>query len=134
MKIKCIYNDPENTPKGIPNDFDYGLELGKEYLVMGVMTYKSSNNVYFLIEENLRPAWFPFQIFKIIKNDFPKDWYLYINVSDKYSDCYNLIGFEELCNNNSFFNKLLERDEEAMRIYFRRKIELEQYYESLDSY
>ena len=31
MKVKCLYNDPSNVGEGIPNDFDYGLEINKEY-------------------------------------------------------------------------------------------------------
>lgn len=56
MKVKCLYNDPSNVGEGIPNDFDYGLEINKEYLVMGIMTFKKSDNLYFLIDEDSRPG------------------------------------------------------------------------------
>ena len=68
MKVKCLYNDPSNVGEGIPNDFDYGLEINKEYLVMGIMTFKKSDNLYFLIDEDSRPGWFPHQIFEIESN------------------------------------------------------------------
>lgn len=125
MKVICKYNDPLNVSSGIPDNFDYGLELSKEYLVMGALTFKQSNNLYFLIDENSRPSWFPYQIFEIVTNELPANWFVKINIEDEYVDYQNLIGFDELCNKQDFFNQLLERDEEAMRTYFRRKIELE---------
>ncbi|HTN36337.1 MAG TPA: hypothetical protein VL053_04630 [Arachidicoccus sp.] len=125
MKVICKYNDPSNLPSGIPDNFDYGLEINKEYLVTGILTFKQSDDLYFLVDESGRPSWFPFQIFEIINNKLPKIWFIKINVRNDYVDYKNLIGFNELCNNDAFFNQLLERDEEAMQVYFKRKIELE---------
>jgi len=125
MKVICKYNDPSNLPNGIPDSFDFGLEIGKEYLVTGILTFKQSDDLYFLVDENGRPSWFPFQIFETINNELPKNWFVKINVGNDYVDYKNLIGFNELCNEDDFFNQLLERDEEAMQVYFRRKIELE---------
>ena len=125
MKIICKYNDPSNLPGGIPDDFDYGLVLSKEYLVMGIMTFKNSDNLYFLVDENGRPSWFPYQIFEISNKKLPCNWFVKINYENQFTDYKNLLGFDELCNNENFFNQLLERDEDAMRIYFRQKIELE---------
>lgn len=125
MKVVCKYNDPSNLPSGIPDNFDYGLIQNKEYLVTGIMTFKQSNDLYFLVDENGRPSWFPFQIFETTNNELPKNWYIKVNLGNDYVDYKNLIGFSELCNNKDYFNLLLERDEEAMHVYFRRKIELE---------
>lgn len=125
MKVVCKYNDPANLPSGISDNFDYGLELSKEYLVMGILTFKQSNDLYFLVDENSRPGWFPYQIFEIVSSELPANWFVKINIECYYVDYKNLIGFDELCNKKDFFNQLLERDEEAMRIYFRRKAELE---------
>ena len=125
MKVICKHNDPSNLPSGIPNNFDYGLEINKEYLVTGILNFKQSNDLYFLVDESGRPSWFPFQIFETVNNKLPKNWFVKINVGNDYVDYKNLIGFNELCNDDDFFNQLLERDEEAMQVYFRRKIELE---------
>lgn len=125
MKVVCKHNDPSNLPSDIPDNFDYGLELNKEYLVMGVLTFKKSNDLYFLVDENGRPSWFPFQIFEVISNELPANWFMKINIGDHYVDYRNLFGFNELCKKEDFFNQLLERDEEVMQIYFRRKVELE---------
>lgn len=125
MKVICRFNDPSNIPDNIPDDFDYGLDLGKEYLVMGMLTFKESNNLYFLVDEGGRPSWFPFQIFEISNNKIPESWFVKINTDNDYTDYFNLISFDELSNQEDYFNQLLGRDEEAMQVYFRRKIELE---------
>ena len=125
IKIKCIYNDPNDLPDGIPNNFDYGLEVDKEYLVMGIAIFKKSDNLYFLVDENSCPNWFPSQIFDITHNSLHYNWFMKVNFDNEHVDYKNLIGFDELCNDENFFNLLLERDENAMRIYFRRKIEME---------
>jgi hypothetical protein len=131
MKVICKHNDPSNLPGGIPDNFDYGLEINKEYLVTGILTFKQSDDLYFLVDESGRPSWFPFQIFETINNELPKNWFVKINAGNDYVDYKNLFGFNELCNDDDFFNQLLERDEEAMQVYFRRKIELEK---ELDNY
>lgn len=124
MKIICKYNDPEKVSDNIPDNFDYGLELGKEYFVMGILTFKDSDNLYFLTDSNSKPSWFPSQIFEISNNKLSDSFSVRINLEDDNVDYRNLIGFDELCNDNEYFNLLLLRDEEAMRIYFKRKFEL----------
>lgn len=127
MKVVCIYNDPSNVMSGIPDNFDYGLEIKKEYLVMGITTFKESDNLYYLVDENGRPSWFPYQIFKIIENDLPSSWFICVNSDNVYTDYKNLIGFNELCNNEDYFNNLLEREPESLQVYFKRKKELESF-------
>ena len=68
------------------------------------------------IVENGRPSWFPYQIFSIVNNELPANWFVKINIGNDYVDYRNLFGFDELCNKEDFFNQLLERDEEAMKI------------------
>lgn len=125
MKIICKYNNSLNLPDTIPTDFDYGLYLEKEYLVMGLLTFKKNNDIHYLIDENGSPSWFPFQIFEIKDNSLPKEWFVKINVNNEYVDYKNLMGFDELCNDEDFYDQLLDRDKEAMLIYFKRKMELE---------
>jgi hypothetical protein len=126
MKVTCKYNDPGNVPAGVPDKFDFGLEINKDYLVMGIAIFQQSNEVYFLVDEGGRPSWYPHQIFATVSNDLPDSWFLKINEGDVHADYQNLFGFYELCNEADFFNRLLAREETAMRLYFRRKIEAEQ--------
>ncbi|TXI13189.1 MAG: hypothetical protein E6Q66_10480 [Pedobacter sp.] len=133
MRVICKLNDPSNTPSNIPDNFDFGLEIGKQYTVMGMLTFKESGHLYFLVDECSRPSWFPHQLFTISNSQLPKNWFVNINEDRTDVDFHNLIGFYELCNDVDFFNNLLEREEETMRIYFRRKMELEKELAERDS-
>lgn len=45
MKVKCKYNDPNKVPNGIPQNSNYGLELNKEYFVMGI--YRDGHQLFY---------------------------------------------------------------------------------------
>ncbi len=108
------------------NSFDYsfggsGLELGKEYTIMGVALYKDSTCLYFLIDTFGRPNWFPHLLFDVLENSIPLNWHMKLNGNNKDGDIYCLWGFDELCNDETYYDRLIERDEAAMSIFFRRK-------------
>lgn len=115
------------------NDFDYtfggaGLELNKEYLVMGVYLDHRTHVLYYLIDTGGRPDWFPHLLFDVTDNAIPEKWFSRIYTSDR-SEIFLVLGFDELCNQDGFFDLLMDRDETTMRTYFRRKIELEKKYD-----
>ena len=60
MKVACKFNNPSNVPHNISDNFDFGLEIGREYLVMGMLTFKDSFDVLFLTDENGSQAGFHF--------------------------------------------------------------------------
>ncbi len=107
------------------NDYDYRLILDKEYRVMGMATYRDTNCLYYLIDEEGLPNWFPYVLFTLSDNALPKNWYIKLYDQNLSGDIFSLVGFDELCNNEDFHDLLVEREEKAMRTYFRRKIELE---------
>jgi hypothetical protein len=112
MDVKTVFaNDHDYNIGG------YGIELKKEYIVMGIILYRNSNYLYYLIDTNGRPDWYPNGLFQVVNNSLPSNWFMKIYLKEEALNIYSLIGFDELCN--------LERDENAMRIYFKRKMELE---------
>jgi len=135
MKVRC----KQTTAKGldlkfvttiISNDYDfnsggYGIELNEEYVVMGITLYSDSNCYYYLIDTNGKPTWYPYLLFEIIDNRLPSNWFLKLYNPDTEIEITSILGFEELCNDEDFYDKLIERNDEVMRIYFKRKIELE---------
>ncbi len=139
MKVICKQTTSENfnlneVTTVLSNSFDYtfggyGLELGKEYIVMGIVVYNDSNCLYYLIDVNGRPDWFPFLLFDISNNSLPTNWFTKVIGKSQTTNIYWLIGFEELCNDENFYHNLTEREDIAMRIYFKRKIEIEKIYE-----
>lgn len=112
------------------NNFDYnfggyGLELDKEYLVMGIILYFSSQCSYYLIDVHGKPYWFPYLLFDILENSIPSSWFFINKRKNIEGNIHIICGFDELCNDEEYYNKLISREEKAMRTYFKRKIELE---------
>ena len=126
MKVICHYNDPsKNLPEGSPDNFDYGLEKEKEYLVMGIMLFE--NSLEYLIDENGKPSWFPHQLFTISNTRLSQNWHFKAFPRQESDKLLFLCGFYELCCDKDFqfYTLLLERDENALSKYFQRKMEAE---------
>ena len=130
MKIVCIKNTAKNLDLSeittiFSHDYKYSLETGKEYIVMGIAIYKDTNCPYYLIDENGLPDWYPYPLFSISDNSLPKNWTVKVYDKKEAGDILFLCGFKDLCDGKDYHDLLMNRDEEAMRIYFRRKIEFE---------
>jgi len=130
MKVICKKNtskdfDLKEVTTVISNDVEYPLEIDKEYLVMGIMIPKENNCLYYLVDDFGWPSWNPYLLFDISDNALPNDWYVRVCDKNAPGDLFYLSGFYELCNDEDFHDSLMERDEEAMLLYFKRKIELE---------
>ena len=93
---------------------------------MGMLLYKNSNCLYYLIDVSGRPDWFPHLLFNTSENSLSYDWFVRVNNRGE-NGIYCVWGFDELCNSEKFYEQLMERDEQAMGIYFRRKIEIEKF-------
>lgn len=130
MKVIC----KKTTAKGLDltevtnifvDTYDYGLTLGREYLVMGIAIYKESNCLHYLTDHNGSPRWYPYMLFDVLDNRLDPRWYIDIIGKSEQGNMHTLIGFKELCNDDNFHDLLMERDDTAMRTYFERKIEME---------
>lgn len=135
MKVKCKQTtsqgfDLKEVTDVLSNDFDYnvggwGIELDSEYLVMGMAVFKDTNCLYYLIDVQGKPFWYPYLLFNVSDNSLPQNWFLKVIHKKEDSDFFLLWGFYELCNEQDYCDKLMDRDEPALMTYFKRKIELE---------
>jgi hypothetical protein len=150
MKVICKENTAEhldlNEVKGIPQNTVYALEKGKEYIVMGVMMPKDSNCLYYLVDEADSPYWMPYGLFDVSDNELSFNWainnwsvrvfnkktglkdvlYKLFNKSFRLRDLFYLVGFDELCNDESYHDALMGRKQYALDIYFQRKAEIQE--------
>ena len=135
MKIKCLFNTGEilleysRRPLGTSKETQYGqLEINKEYFVMGMII--GEGTLDYLIDDSGIISACPYQLFEIIDNRLPSNWFFnaFIRSDDIFPYQEAVWGYYELVFDNSHYEKLIEVDEEAHRIYFRRKIELETNY------
>lgn len=142
MKVLCIKTtsngfDLKEVDTVFSENFDYsfggyGLELDKQYLVMGIVMYQSSNCIYYLIDVNSSIQLFPYLLFEITDNSFPKEWFVLIKNSIEDLNFKIITGFYELCTNDFLYN-LLNGDVGNEYVYFKRKIEMEKYYLDMEN-
>ena len=86
MKVICKETtskkfDLKQVTTVFSNDFDYnfggyGIELNREYIVMGMVIYQDSTCLYNLIDVNGKTELFPYLLFDISDNRLPKEWYV----------------------------------------------------------
>ncbi len=126
MKVFCKYNDPNNVQAGIPSSFNFGLELEKAYLVMGMVV--AEKQLWYLIDENSKPNFYPYQLFEIVDASLNPNWYFKVYSEDDGVFPFEkelMWGYLELCFDGNHYEKLIDRETEALEIYYKRKMEVE---------
>ena len=140
MKIKCLYN----TGKALRiyedkqlKSYELGrfgatentqfneIEIGKEYLVMGMILFKSY--AAYLIDDGIISAC-PCQLFQIIDDKINADWHFRLvrENEDIYPYIQAIFGYYELCFDEKSYEKLIvDKDDDATNLYFRRKKQVE---------
>jgi hypothetical protein len=139
MKIRCIYNTGEDIRPyenrvlnknelgrfGATGYTQFGLTIGKEYLVMGMLLGEGSLD--YLIDDGGYVSAYPYPLFEVIDNKLPSNWFFRSlkNTDEFYPYQEAIWGYYELVFDDTHYEKLVDADETAMRTYFKRKIELE---------
>jgi hypothetical protein len=141
MKVRCInrtalslrpYELEPITKKdvfgrfGVSEMTEYEIEINKEYLVMGLIIFKTYQA--YLIDENEFIATYPCQLFELTDSKLNNDWHYRITGIDEeiYPFVQAIFGYSELCNDKKAYqNLLIEMDADAQKIYFKRKAEFE---------
>jgi hypothetical protein len=141
MKIRCINNtglslrsyeyEPITKKEvfgrfGVSEMAEYGIEIGKEYLVMGLITFETYQA--YLIDDNGFISACPCQLFEVVDSKVNSNWHFRLIAKDEdiYPFVQAILGYPELFSDKKAYeNLIVEMEEYAQRIYFRRKIELE---------
>lgn len=129
MKIKCKNTSAKNlnlfeVNTINSNEFDYnifGLLANEIYLVMSIVLYKDTKYLYYLIDINGKPNWFPNELFEVIDNSLPNQWSFKIYNDESDIDIYSIWGYDEICNQEDHYDQLIERENVALEIYFNKK-------------
>ena len=132
MVVKCIYNtgkvllDYDRKPLGASEYTTYGqLEVGEESLVMGMIMRQGY--LTYLLDSAGVISTCPSQLFEVLNNRIPTIWHFKSYTKDhfNYINREAVWGYHELVFDDTHYESLIEMDEEAHSIYFKRKIELE---------
>ena len=141
MKVRCIYNAGKDLRAyeykllkkdelgrfGASENTQYGeIEIGKEYLVMGMIMFESY--LSYIIDDDGFISACPCQLFEVIDDKVSLSWHF--RLVEKNEDIYPYVqaiwGYSELCFDKKSYERLIvEKEEEALRIYFKRKLEIE---------
>lgn len=144
MKVRCLYNTgeylrPFENKKlkkdewgrfGTTGYSEYNeLDIGKEYLVMGIIIFESYQA--YLIDNIDFISALPCQLFEITNDEICSDWHFRLIGKDEniYPFVQAIMGYDELCSDrNAYENLIVEKDEETRCIYFKQKKMLENKY------
>ena len=139
MKVRCLYNTGKDirayeTKPLSKNELgrfrttentQFGIDIDKEYIVMGIIL--GEGTLSYLIDDGGYISAYPFPLLEVIEPKLSSHWFFRSlkNTDKKYPYQEALWGYYEFVFDVNHFEKLVECDEETMRIYFRRKIEFE---------
>ncbi len=135
MKVVCIENkayklDCKENNFTFSRETEFAVMPGQEYIVMGIMMRKDSNALYYLIDEYHNPHWIPYIAFEISDNKIFIDWSVAIlDKAKSTGTIFYISGFKELCNDDDYHDALIEGEQWALEIYYKRKREAQEWYE-----
>lgn len=130
MRVQCIANmgdklSPGNRAFRNSDKAEYPIKIGEIYNIYGQHLYKGTLS-YLLIGtyENL-PSWYPVELFQVIDPMLPMEWYYQHLGHD--SNVSSIWGYKELVLDMSHHDALIEREDEAVRIFLKRKKEIDEF-------
>ena len=130
MRVKCLANNgygfSEKTMKNTGNtrQATMPLKVGEVYTVYGQMIYKDVLQ-YFVIgtDENL-PSWYPAELFEVVQ---PLKYYEEYYAYGKDELISAVWGFKELVLQDNYIYDLVERENDAVEIFLKRKKEIDEF-------
>jgi hypothetical protein len=130
MKIKCISNTGlafkgYKMSIGHFETSEFCLNIGEEYTVMGMLL--GEGLLSYLIDDRGSITLYPFQLFEVIDNRISSNWFFkkLTKNDDQYPYAEAVWGYYEFVFDDTHYEKLVEVDEDAYQIYFKRKLEIE---------
>lgn len=131
MKVTCIDNTNKVLSEKallqgyiIKTEFEK-LKIGGQYIVFGISIW--GEVMYYLIidEDEIYPIWYPADLFNVVDASLPLGWHFnYFGFKDDNS-LVLISGYKELATLTNHNDMLMERDENALKIFFKMKKELE---------
>lgn len=117
---------------------EFQLELGKDYLVLGLGIFDTVLSALVRDETGL-PAWLPIGLFEFEVSTMPADWEFALldgnaaSGGDSLNRWVARWGYPELVRDDRHSDGLVERDVEALKIFYRELDRASQTFESSDS-
>lgn len=132
MKVKCIANTGIDLSLGTKalgnsNETQFSIKIGEIYTVYGQHLFKGVLGYLILgTYENL-PSWYPVELFEVVDTILPLEWHFKFYGYD--NNISSMWGYKELVLDENHHDALLEREDKAIRIFLKRKKEIDELYE-----
>ena len=130
MKAICI----ENTGLGFSNytlenmgcsiNTKLPLKVGETYVIYGQMISKGILKYLVVGTYENMPTWYPAELFEVVNSQVHFEWYYRY---DKESEISAIWGYVELVEDKDYLYNLMEREDEAIRIFLKQKKEIEEF-------
>ncbi|MGX7137189.1 hypothetical protein RV15_GL001170 [Enterococcus silesiacus] len=96
------------------------------YTIYAQVLFK--NVLHYLIigtHEDL-PSWYPAELFEVVDHQVYLEWYYNYEINSVVS---GLWGYKEMVMTDNHYDDLIERTEEAIEVFFKRKKEIDEFIE-----
>ena len=129
MIIKCIgntgeYIDEVTKKNGHFVTTKYSVKIEESYIVYGQYLYKDMLEYLILGTDEDLPSWYPAELFEIVDNATPIEWYFDFKGYD--NGIVAIWGYKELALDSQHYTDLTERESEAIKIFLKRKEEIDE--------
>lgn len=135
MLVTCIDNRASRLPSSligtrtaIQPETEFPLTVGQAYVVYALTIWHAYLWYYVLDDDHLLyPVWTPAPLFDVTDGGVPGGWCIaYYRMA--HDDEYPIISFPEWANDRLFYERLVDGDEDAQRIFASRKAEIDFYH------
>jgi hypothetical protein len=136
MRVRAVFTSGSKlsikTLENLHNqETDFQLEIGAIYTVFGINTWYQA--VHYLTYDKWMngPFWHPAELFEIVDNHLPPNWYYrFYGYDDESMDMVNTVcGYKELALNPKHYFDLIERNDDAMNLFRMRSREIEDFHD-----
>lgn len=132
MIIRCATNTGDALPstafdssQGVTADTEFAVTPGRSYPVFGLTVLLGITWYYVLDDDGHEwPVWVPAALFEVVDGSIPDSWLIgYFRFSRE--EQYPLISFPEWATDHSFYERLVDGQPEAERVFALRRAEVE---------
>lgn len=133
MRVQCVANTAGTLPSacldasiGLTRDSTFPLTVGESYTVFAVTTFKGGCWYYIIDDDALRyPTWRIAPLFEVLDPSIPASWECHYVRNSTADPGFPLLSFPEWASDQHFYERLVEGDDPASRIFATRRLEIE---------
>jgi hypothetical protein len=129
MKVECVLTllNELHGDKYILVDYSKGgmLRLKSVYTIYGISLWHNTLNYLIVPKEGARPDWYPAELFLVVDELLHFETYFKYFGKDDSRGVNALWGYREMVAEPSHYVNLIERDETAIKIFLKRKQEID---------